>query len=205
MNPTIKSVIIAASLSMAGCSAWLQEAPPTEFRDRTRATDRVSYGAGVDLEAGVQVGMAPEVDLTEDELATFLDRAEAMATPEGRQVLAKGRSLIQNRTLILGSCWDYIHGLYNQAGFPSKKRTQPFQSKKIGPYAALDEIQPGDWLYYVNRSYRGIEHSAVFVGWLDRSKNEALMISYAGGNRKVPARYQAYDLTQTYNMIRPKL
>ena len=38
-----------------------------------------------------------------------------------------------------------------------------------------------------------------------RVLTQALMISYAGGNQSLPARYKIYDLSSVYNILRPKL
>ncbi|HXH29335.1 MAG TPA: hypothetical protein VNJ01_00860 [Bacteriovoracaceae bacterium] len=132
------------------------------------------------------------------------DLAEANATPEGRAVLVSARTMIENQVIILGSCWDYIHEIFNRAGYPLKQRLTPYKMKKTGPYASVDQIKGGDWLYFINHSFGGVEHSAIFVEWIDLEAREALMISYAGGNREAPARYKTYDLSSVYNIIRAK-
>ena len=134
----------------------------------------------------------------------LLNAAEARATKEGRDILRLSRSMISSNEKITGSCWNYINTVYNRSGHPQMKRDIVFKGKLRGPFADHDLIQPGDWLYYVNHSYNGIEHSGIFVDWTDREKGEALMISYAGEKRKTPARYKVYKLTNVYNIIRPK-
>lgn len=139
-----------------------------------------------------------------DDYQALLDEAEAKATKEGRDILVLSRSMILKNEKISGSCWNYINTVYNRAGHPQNLRDIVFKGKLKGPYAGHDLIQPGDWLYYVNHSYKGTEHSGVFVAWTNKDKKEALMISYAGEKRKTPARYKVYKLTNVYNIIRPK-
>ncbi len=63
---------------------------------------------------------------------------------------------------------------YNHLSYGTDKLTV-CNSKKSGPYVDISEIQPGDWLYYVNYSYNGIEHSGIFVYWKDyKNKIEVL-------------------------------
>ncbi|HSO20745.1 MAG TPA: hypothetical protein VLT88_14880, partial [Desulfosarcina sp.] len=130
--------------------------------------------------------------------------AEARATPYGREILETGRSMTLARDeIIRGGCWDYANAVYNRAGYPDRKRKTVFKSRKAGPYADLGLIQPGDWLYYVNHWYGDIEHSAIFVDWVDFGAGEGLMLSYGGEKRREPARYMVYDVSHTYMIIRP--
>jgi hypothetical protein len=59
-------------------------------------------------------------------------------------------------------------------------------------------------LYYINHSYKKIDHSGVFVSWVNFDAKIALIMSYAGEKRRSPARYQNYDLSNVYYIIRPK-
>lgn len=139
-----------------------------------------------------------------EDLKTFLDAAEENASDEGRKILENSRSMIENQEVVKGSCWSFINAVFKRSGFAANSRQTIFKSKFKGPYAEHDLIKPGDWLYYINHSHRGIDHSAIFVGWIDLSKKEALMISYAGGNQEKPARYKKYDLSHVYNIIRAR-
>lgn len=139
-----------------------------------------------------------------ENLDEILDRAEDDATTEGRKILEATRIMINDKEIVLGSCWDFINAAYNRAGFTSKFRQTAFKSKQQGPYADISEFQPGDWLYFINHSFGDIEHSSIFVAWTDKEKKIALMISYAGGNQAKPARYKTYDLRSVYNIIRGK-
>lgn len=134
----------------------------------------------------------------------ILNQAEDNATTLGRKILELSRIMIANNEVIIGSCWDYINGVYNKAGHPSNLRKTVFKSKLQGPYVDINMIEGGDWLYYVNHSYGGVEHSGVFVAWTNKETKEALIMSYPGGNQSKPARYKTYDLRSVYNIMRPK-
>jgi len=132
-------------------------------------------------------------------------RAEAKADPNGRAILAKGREMTFERGEVLpGSCWDYSNAVFSRAGFSPVRRHKAFQGTKgDGPYARAAAIRGGDWLYFANHSYGGVEHSAIFVDWIDKGAKRALMLSYGGENRREPARYRPYDLSQVYVIVRP--
>lgn len=134
----------------------------------------------------------------------ILDQAENNATSGGRRVLETSRGMIANQDVIIGGCWHYMNGVYDRSGFTSKKRTSIFSSKIKGPYAESDLIKAGDWLYFVNHSYNDIEHSAIFVAWIDEDAKEALMVNYIGGNKKKPGTYKRFIIDQVYNIYRPQ-
>lgn len=136
-------------------------------------------------------------------LTEILDRAEENATPKGKAILTTSRSMIEVREVVVGSCWDYINTVYNRSDYPEKRRKIILKSKKKGPFAEADQIQPGDWLYYINHSYSRVEHSGVFIEWMNREKKSALVMSYQGGKNKSPATYKVYDLKNVYHIIRP--
>lgn len=139
-----------------------------------------------------------------ENLEEILNQAEDEASTSGRKILETSRLMIANQEIILGSCWDYINAVYNRTGYPSNQRVTAFKSKLQGPYVVVNLIQGGDWLYFINHSYGGVEHSGIFVAWTNLAKNEALIMSYPGGNQSKPARYKKYDLSSVYNIIRPK-
>lgn len=141
--------------------------------------------------------------ISKDDPNEVLDRAEANASLGGRKILEASRSMIANQEIIVGGCWDYINTVYDRAGYLANQRVTIFNSKFKGPYFKADRISPGDWLYFVNHSYRDTEHSAIFVTWTDEEKKSALMVSYVGGNQKKPANYKKYILNNVYNVIRP--
>ena len=126
------------------------------------------------------------------------------ADSAGQKVLTKGREMVNSRVVLPGSCWDYIDAVYTRAGYPESKRQTIYKTAKKGPYASASLIKPGDWLYFVNHSYGGIEHSSIFVEWIDKSGKQARMLSYAGQQRREPGRYLPYDISSVYGIIRPK-
>jgi hypothetical protein len=111
--------------------------------------------------------------------------------------------MVENREIVRGSCWNWLDTVYRREGYGKGRRIRIFTSKKSGPYAPLSLLKPGDWIYHVNHSYGDIEHSGMFVGWADRKRNRALMLSYGGERRRQPGRYRLYDVTHTYTIIRP--
>jgi hypothetical protein len=134
-----------------------------------------------------------------------LDEAENKATPPARKVLQTGRQMaLVNGEIIRGGCWDYANTVYTRAGYKKHRQTVFKGAKRQGPYADASLIQHGDFLYYVNHSYGDVEHSAIFVDWLNYPSKTALMLSYAGEHRRQPARYKPYELTNVYQIIRAK-
>jgi hypothetical protein len=148
----------------------------------------------------------PSAGFDQDSALGLITVAEKQATPQGRDILQTGRRMaLIDQEILPGSCWDYIDNLYDRAGYPANKRATVFKgSKHRGPYASPELVQPGDWLYYINHQYGGVEHSAVFVDWQDRKARKALMLSYGGEGRRAPGRYLAYDLSNVYTIIRPQ-
>ena len=139
------------------------------------------------------------------DLESFLDQAEAAASPEGKRILVVGRAMVNHRVIVIGSCWDFIFAVFNHASLGEKNQIIPFASSQSkGPYADLETLQAGDWLYYINHSFGDVEHSGIFIGFTDREQNEALILSYAGGDQALPGRYRVYDLSNVYHVIRPK-
>lgn len=139
-----------------------------------------------------------------ENLDEILNRAEATSTISGKKILENARSMINDQEIILGSCWDYIDAVYNRSGYFENFRSTIYKSKLLGPYVSESRIQSGDWLYFINHSYGGVEHSGIFVDWTDLTRKEALIISYSGGNQEKPGRYKKYDLSSVYNIIRPR-
>ncbi|MBN1252491.1 MAG: hypothetical protein JXR51_12695 [Bacteroidales bacterium] len=131
--------------------------------------------------------------------------AEETANKGGKEILEEGRKMaLIDKVILPGSCWNWINTAYNNAGYTNSngKRKTIFKSKKNGPYVKTELIEPGDWLYYINHSYNDIEHSGIFVYWVDYKKKIGMILSYGGESRKQPGRYLPYDLTHVYNIIR---
>ncbi len=53
-------------------------------------------------------------------------------------------------------------------------RVTLLKSKIDGPYADLSTIQAGDWLYFINYSFKESDHSGIFVDWTDSEKTGPL-------------------------------
>ena len=143
-------------------------------------------------------------DNVDSEYLPILGHAETQSSMAAREVMSTARAMALNeRTIIQGGCWDYLNAVFNRAGVT--RDTVHKGAYRQGPYANSSEIQAGDWLYYINHGYKGIEHSGLFVGWVDESAKQALMLSYAGENRREPARYKVYDLSNVYQIMRPTI
>ena len=135
--------------------------------------------------------------------ADVIKSAESRAAPAGRRVLHTARRMVERKEIIRGSCWNWLNTAYKRSGYDAQNRRVIFRSKKSGPYADLNPLRPGDWIFHVNHSYGDIEHSGMFIAWIDRRRHQALMLSYGGENRRQPGRYRPYDITHTYQIIRP--
>ncbi|NIR58369.1 MAG: hypothetical protein GWO02_02030, partial [Gammaproteobacteria bacterium] len=63
-----------------------------------------------------------------------------------------------------------------------RKRRIVYRAERDGPYADLNQIRPGDWLYIVNDPHRTPvgTHSVMFVRWTDRARGYASVISHPG-------------------------
>ncbi len=141
-------------------------------------------------------------DNVDSEYLSLLSQAEMQSSPAAREVISTARKMALNeRTIIQGGCWDYLNAVFNRAGVT--RDTLHKGSYRQGPYANSSEIEIGDWLYYINHGYNGVEHSGMFVGWVDESAKQALILSYAGESRREPARYRVYDLSNVYQIMRP--
>lgn len=122
-----------------------------------------------------------------------------------RRVLETAQRMSDEGTVVRGSCYRYVDRVYDDAGYDGwRERTQVFRGPRNGPYADLDTIQPGDWLYIVNHpELRPVgTHSVLFVEWADRANGIAHVYSYVGGSRDRPADYVTYDVTRTYGIQR---
>jgi hypothetical protein len=127
---------------------------------------------------------------------------ESIAPVPGKKILATGRKMaIDDKTIIKGSCWNWVNEVFNRSGFSENKKIV-YKGKKAGPFVDINLIQPGDWLYYINYSYRMVEHSGIFVYWKDFNNKIGVVLSYSGRNRKEPARYLTYDLKSVYYITR---
>lgn len=138
------------------------------------------------------------------DLENILNQAEDNADPKGKSILTTGRLMIREKQIIRGSCWDYANALYTKAGYPDNQRITPLKSKMKGPYADLSSIRPGDWMYFINYSFKESDHSGIFVEWTDFENSKAVVLSYVGGKKKRPGNYKIYNLKHVYYILRPK-
>jgi hypothetical protein len=134
----------------------------------------------------------------------LIRQAEVAATPQAKKILRTARTMVERKVIIRGSCWNYLNTAFSKAGFSAAKRQIVYRKGKGGPYANIGQIQPGDWLYYINHSYGGIEHSGMFIGWINRARKQGLILSYGGERRNKPGRYRPYDLRSVYQIIRAR-
>ena len=143
-------------------------------------------------------------DNVDSEYLPLLSNAETQSSRAASEVISTARKMALNeRTIIKGGCWDYLNAVFNRAGV--SRDTIHKGTYGQGPYANSNEIEVGDWLYYINHGYNGVEHSGLFVGWVDERAKQALILSYAGENRREPARYRVYDLSNVYQIMRPNV
>ena len=141
-------------------------------------------------------------DNVDSEYLPLLSNAESQSSTAAREVISTARKMALNeRAIIQGGCWDYLDAVFKRAGVT--RDTVHKGAYRQGPYAHSSDIEVGDWLYYINHGYNGVEHSGLFVGWVDETARQALMLSYAGENRREPARYRVYDLSNVYHIMRP--
>jgi hypothetical protein len=123
----------------------------------------------------------------------------------GQRVLLAGERIVfVEKRVMKGGCWDFVNLVYNEAGFPAKARRVVFHGKRTGPYARPELLRPGDWVMHVNREAANVEHSSIFVRWIDASKHRALALDYVGMNRRVPGRLSRHDYSRVYMVLRPK-
>ena len=143
-------------------------------------------------------------DNVDSKYLPLLSNAETQSSRAASEVISTARKMALNeRTIIKGGCWDYLNAVFNRAGV--SRDTIHKGTYGQGPYANSNEIEVGDWLYYINHGYNGVEHSGLFVGWVDERAKQALILSYAGENRREPARYRVYDLSNVYQIMRPNV
>ncbi len=124
-----------------------------------------------------------------------------------RLVLETANEMYEEETVVRGSCHDYVSAVFDRAGFGGRRaREAVFQGPRGGPYADLDLIGPGDWLYIVvDPDARPVRtHSVLFVRWEDRSAGRALVFSYVGGRADRPANLFTRDVSRTYTILRAR-
>ena len=126
----------------------------------------------------------------------------------GMHSILTARRMMANGERIQGSCYKYLSEVYERAGHRSwRKRRIVYRAEREGPYADLDLVRPGDWLYIVNDPGRTPvgTHSVMFVRWTDRANGYASVISHPGWGSPHTGAERTYDLSRTYRIIRPTM
>ena len=124
-------------------------------------------------------------------------------TPGGK-VLLSALDNLKRKTIIKGSCWDWVNHVFQEAGYPSANRQRVYRTKLKGPYADTALVKSGDWVMYKNLSYGNVPHSGIFVYWVDKKKELGMVLSYRGGGSSSPGRFRVYDLSCLYGINRGK-
>ncbi len=114
-------------------------------------------------------------------------------------MLATARALIDDGVVIRGTCFTWLNAVYRRAG---GRQTTGYSGDRRGRYASGEQLVPGDWVHFINHSYGGVTHSAIFIAWIDRAASVALTVSYPGERREVPGRFRDYALTSVYRIDR---
>jgi len=127
----------------------------------------------------------------------------------GRHVILTARAMIARGEALRGSCYRFLSDVFERAGHGGwRTRTVVHSGPRQGPYADLDTIRPGDWLYIVNHPEATPvgTHSVLFVGWEDPSRGEARVIEHPGWSAgATTGRERSYDVSRTYRIVRPTL
>ena len=160
------------------------------------STTTVSYTRPVELPSAAAVATPQSV--WADPRATMVAAAER-ASPGGRRVLDTARTMIDEETVVRGSCYGWVNAVYRRAGGRSRVA---FQGHRRTRFAEAAQVQPGDWVFFINHSFGDVTHSAIFVAWIDERARTALMVSYPGQNRDAPGRYGEYELSNVYQLVR---
>lgn len=196
---------------------------PTEFGP---AESSAAFGSSemiLDQETGLRFDLylAPEraAPTTEAALApTSRRRASRAAAPAppairldsdpGRHVILTARGMMARGDTVRGSCYRYLSEVFARAGHDSwRTRSIVHASEREGPYADLDRIRPGDWLYIVNHPETTPmgTHSVLFLGWDDRAHGYARVLQHSGGGSESAGEERTYDVSRTYRIVRPVL
>jgi len=95
-----------------------------------------------------------------------------------KAILQTALRFVKSNKIVKGSCWDYIDAIYNENNITKEQRETVFKGKKSGGFANSNLLKSGDWIYHINHSYKNIEHSGLFITWVDKNSTKALMLSY---------------------------
>jgi len=191
MRRKLLHAVILAVLGAGGLRDALAQARhhrPHAARHRTRAR---AHAAGDDPRAAAAAATASGL--------AALDAARAHAAPGARRVLDAARAMIAGGVVVRGSCYTWLRAVYARA---TGRHQVVYAGSPRPRFARFELLRPGDWVFFINHSYRNNTHSAIFVGWSDARAHVALMASYVGGNRTAPGRFSTYALTNVYQVVR---
>jgi hypothetical protein len=124
--------------------------------------------------------------------------------PGQKIVKTAERIALEEKRAVVGSCWDFINAVYNEAGYPENKRVAIFKGSRNGPYANPGELKAGDWVMHINLEFNGVEHSSIFIRWVDRGRKIAKVMDYAGQNKNQPGSYGEHTYSKIFCILRPK-
>jgi hypothetical protein len=175
-------------------------------------------GELVDVESGLRIGaltILPRPEPVEPVAPPAARPARRAPTPTyprlspdpGQNVIMVARRMMAQDDVIEGSCYRYLSEVFARAGNEGwRNRSTVFHAERNGPYANLDLIRPGDWLYIVNHpeSTPVGTHSVLFVSWIDRSRGHAQVIEHSGWGSPSAGQERGYDVSRTYGILRPR-
>lgn len=194
-----------ASLALAGLALAAWVSIPHRADAQARALASPVYGTIAPWTTASVAPAPPPVDPQWQawDPAYAIQHAELRAAPGGNRVLHAAQTMISDGTVVRGSCYDWVDAVFTRAG---GRWHQTFHSSiEHGPYAQVQDFQPGDWVMFINEGFGGDPahtHSGIFVGWADEASRVAVVMSYPGGRRSEPGRYSTYDLTHAYRIQR---
>ena len=121
----------------------------------------------------------------------------------GYNIVSKGIEMVADtKELVRGSCWNYIDKVYKNAGYDLKDRKTIYKGRKGSLINDISLLQPGDWIYHINHSFHGVEHSAIFMCWKDKERKIGITLSHVGQNKLRTGQFGSFDLKSVYNIIR---
>ena len=142
---------------------------------------------------------AAEPAAVPDDPMTMLRAAIPHAAPGAQRVLEVMRTMLDEGVVVRGSCNRWVEEVFRRAG--GRARTV-YSAGRRAPFTDTALLRPGDWVQFINHSFGGVTHSAVFVGWTDASARIGMTASHPGQNRAVPGRFRDYDLSNIYRVVR---
>ncbi len=134
-----------------------------------------------------------------DDAMVMLRASIPRASPGAQRVLEVMRTMLDEGVVVRGSCNRWVEEIFRRAG--GRSRTV-YSAGRRAPFTDTALLRPGDWVQFINHSYGGVTHSAVFVGWTDASARIAMTASHPGQDRAVPGRFRDYDLSNVYRVVR---